>query len=184
MAFASVLDNFPIAGQQSRAHVSSGGYDDAVGWIAVEWLRQVAAFDGDFGRQGSNGQARDSQCLLHPEAAGEAQLDAAFRFQQCHFPYGDDGYVKPAAGSGCLNGSPDWGSEHPGLAVLQPDPEMRIEQQGNPAITSHRRIPQTTSRRLGPQCRRGFSLCPSSVRKWLAVLRPEEPVEPRACRAS
>lgn len=91
MALASVFDNVPISGKQSRAQVSSGGYDDPVGWIAVEGWRKVAAFDGDFGRQGSNGQARDSQSLLHPQAAGEAQLDAAFRFQQGHFPYGNDG---------------------------------------------------------------------------------------------
>jgi hypothetical protein len=49
VALAGVCEDLAIAGEEACAEGSRGGHDDAVGWIAVEWLRQTAADERDLG---------------------------------------------------------------------------------------------------------------------------------------
>jgi len=183
VAFASVFDNFPVASKQSRGHLSGGGYNNPVGWIAVEWRRKVAAFDGDFGRQGHHGKTWRRQCIPNPDIDRRMQLQSPLRFQHRNLPCGHYRNQECARRAGLVNRQAYAFCETAGCAELQPDPIMGVQEQGS-AITNHRRILQTISHPSAPRCPREFCPCPSSVRKWWVVLRPEEPAAPRACRAS
>src|ERR1035438_1173627 len=85
MAPPAIGYEFGVAGQKAGGGTSCGGYNDAVGGVAVKWRGETAAVESDLRGKRRQTKAGHRQGLLDPLLAGGCQPDAALGFEHPQF---------------------------------------------------------------------------------------------------
>ena len=126
-----------------------------VGWIAVEWLRQLGGFHHDPRIEAQKQHARLRKGALYPKLNGPVELQPSVLHKFRDFPAGDDANAEDAVSAKFQEvAMPRLQPVRPGNP---PDPDVGVQQnhckasQSSPATGSNgSRYSRTDSRRLRP----------------------------------